>query len=70
MTLWIDVFTRDADTGAMNTVKLKPGKNLFGFEVYRQKLWGAEIMVALNLSILPSLKNGIFWYLKAKTLRE
>jgi hypothetical protein len=70
MTLSIGVFRRNPNTGDMDWVKLAAGKDLFGFEVYRYKLWGADIMVSLGLTIHPTLKNGAWLVLEGDDLDE
>ncbi|MBC7870288.1 MAG: hypothetical protein H7Y09_05565 [Chitinophagaceae bacterium] len=55
MTLSIGVLYIDKSSGLEKRFSLPPGKHLFGFESYRERIWGADIMTHLGLIILPNL---------------
>jgi hypothetical protein len=58
MTLTVSAYARTAQ-GDMLTFDPaetdSPRNDLFGFEVCRKELWGAQVMETLGLEILPSL---------------
>jgi hypothetical protein len=58
MTLTVDVYARTSD-GESITLDVDgkdyPRNDLFGIEVCRKTLWGADVMEELGLEILPSL---------------
>jgi hypothetical protein len=55
MTLSVEVYYYDKTSGEEKPFKDSYG--VFGFEVARTQLWGAEIMKQLGLEILPLLEE-------------
>jgi hypothetical protein len=49
---------------------LPPGKNLGGFESYREKFWGHAIMWSLGLALLPTLGNGAWLNIEGDELEK
>ena len=68
MSLRVGPFTRDPVTGKMQFIKVDPGKDLAGFEVYRHEFWGTTIMQELGLKLLPTLGDGIWLVIENEEL--
>ena|SRR5258708_4215248 len=64
MSLSLDVSMRDPQTGKLVSVELPLGYDLMGFESYRKRLWGTEVMKELGLELLPSLGEGAYLVLR------
>lgn len=64
MSLDIGVRVYDTQSGQWVWIELDAGYQLMGFEVFRQQLWGTEIMKALGLELLPSLGDGAYLVIK------
>jgi hypothetical protein len=69
MTLHISVYVKDMETGSRTSVKLPPGKDLGGFESYRQKFWGHDVMKSLGLNLLPTLGKGAWLNIEGNQLK-
>lgn len=69
MTLSIGVLTFD-EAGNMTIHDVGPGRDLAGFEVYREQFWGAQIMLELGLELLPRLRDGIWLWVEQPDLER
>jgi hypothetical protein len=58
VTLIVEAYRRDPETGAMIDLDHEPGDHLAGFENWRQIVWGAPVMKDLGLTLLPSLATS------------
>src|SRR5262245_34772408 len=59
MSLVVLAYSRDANTGATIDIESAPPHNqLAGFESWRERVWGAEVVKGLGLTLIPSLALG------------
>jgi hypothetical protein len=70
VSLSIHISYFDETTGEEKYVKLELGDHLAGFEVARQRLWGADIMKRLGLTILPRLDHEAYIVVEGEELDE
>jgi hypothetical protein len=55
VTLIVEAYRRDPESGAMIDLDYEAGEQLAGFENWRHIVWGAAVMQDLGLTLLPSL---------------
>jgi hypothetical protein len=55
VTLIVEAYRRDPESGAMIDLGYEAGEQLAGFENWRHIVWGAAVMRDLGMTLLPSL---------------
>jgi hypothetical protein len=68
MTLCVDTYIYD-ENGEMKYLQAESGKDLAGFESYRNTFYGSDFVKSLNLKKLYSLREGDLWA-EGKELNE
>lgn len=57
MTIRVDAYVINPETGKMETLDSEPGEHLAGIEDNRYNFWGSDIMSELGLSLILTIRE-------------